>query len=224
MQCDLCIGTSGFCRNRIVLLVACALKSSQVAHSVILGSKLSHFYFILLYGRVLDAGPLLMIVTALVAIFTIGLGDSENQGGVSAYSVFNRGFERILGSVDVEALVQQHVGGVMGLAGGVGVVPEEEAVPARHRPPAARRDEDDENVARFPDDDDEDENGAPERGNSRKSGKKARRRNLEQRRELQRQRQAAMAMGFAGDEGHEEMMAMQRLLEDEIAANNGQRD
>jgi hypothetical protein len=31
-------------------------------------------------------------------------------------------------------------------------------------------------------------------------------------------------MGFTGEEGQEEMIAMQRLLEEEIAANNGQRD
>jgi len=169
-----------------------------------------------------------VIITALIAIFTIGLGDTATQDGVSAYSVFNRGFERILGTVDAEALVQQHVGGAMGFAaGGVGLPEPAEPV---HREPVARRrtqeddNGEDENVARANEDEDDGDDNVPERGTSRKSGKKARRRNLEQKRELQRQREAAMAMGFTGNEGQEEMMAMQRLLEEQIAANNGQRD
>lgn len=174
----------------------------------------------------LDAGPLLLIITALVAIFTIGLGDTATRDGVSAYSVFNRGFERILGTVDAEALVQQHVGGAMGLAA-AGVPQPEPAEAIHHREPVARHprqdeDQEEENVAGAENGDDND--NVPERGTSRKSGKKARRRNLEQKRELQRQREAAIAMGFTGNEGQEEMMAMQRLLEEQIAANNEQRD
>ena len=176
-------------------------------------------------ASLLDAGPLVVIITALVAIFTIGLGDTATQDGVSAYSVFNRGFERILGTVDAEALVQQHVGGAVGLAAGIGAQPEPvEAI--RHERIARRQQEDehreDDGVARADNGDDDD--SVPERGISRKSGKKARRRNLEQRREQQRQRQVALAMGFTGDEDQEEMVAMQRLLEEQIAANNGQRD
>ena len=62
---------------------------------------------------ILDAGPILIIVTALVAIFTIGLGDDDdsNSDGLSAYSVFNRGFQRLLGTVDAEDLVAQQMGG-----------------------------------------------------------------------------------------------------------------
>ena len=45
----------------------------------------------------LDAGPIVLIITALVGIFTIGLG--ENTDGISAYSVFNRGFQRLLGEI-----------------------------------------------------------------------------------------------------------------------------
>ena len=176
--------------------------------------------------RLLDAGPLLVIVTALVAIFTIGLGDTATRDGVSAYSVFNRGFERILGTVDAEALVQQHVGGAMGLAGAMGAAPaipppEVEPIPreavARRQQQQHDDDEDDDNVARA---DNQDNDAFETRGTSRKSGKKARRQNLEQKRELQRQREAAIAMGFTGNEGQEEMMAMQRLLEEQIAANN----
>ncbi|CAB9516838.1 expressed unknown protein [Seminavis robusta] len=65
------------------------------------------------------AGPVVLISTALAIIFTVGLGDNENDGELSAYSVFNRGFQRLMGSVDVEELVNQHVGGgmMMGAAG-----------------------------------------------------------------------------------------------------------
>jgi len=169
-------------------------------------------------SRLLDAGPLLVIITALVAIFTIGLGDTATRDGLSAYSVFNRGFERILGTVDAEALVQQHVGGAMGMAGAIGNAPGEvEPVP---REPVARRQQQYDDDDGGDDDIDNENDGSETRGTSRKSGKKARRRNLEQKRELQRQREAAIAMGFTGNEGQEEMMAMQRLLEEQIAANN----
>ena len=69
---------------------------------------------------------MVIIITSLIAIFTIGLGDesSENenseqtqQNRISAYSVFNRGFQRLLGSVDADALLAQHVGGGIGLGG-----------------------------------------------------------------------------------------------------------
>ena len=78
--------------------------------------------------RWIDGGPMVIIITSLIAIFTIGLGDesSENennneqqqqQNRISAYSVFNRGFQRLLGSVDADALLAQHVGGGIGLGG-----------------------------------------------------------------------------------------------------------
>lgn len=196
----------------------------------LLKQNISH----LLTFRALDAGPLVLILSALAAIFTIGLGNNnENNDGthMSAYSVFNRGFQSIMGSVDVEALVQQHVGGAMGL-GAMGMArPEhqhrhDEDVPpprpARRQPrPIQERfddDNDDDNHDERNDDDDLNLIDRP-REQSRKSGKKARRGNLEQRRELQRQRQAAIAMGFGGDGGHDEQLAMQRILEEQIAAN-----
>jgi hypothetical protein len=64
-----------------------------------------------------------MILTALGVILTVGLGDDDqndlnNPHRVSAYSVFNRGFHRLMGSIDVENLVNQHVGGgMLGVAG-----------------------------------------------------------------------------------------------------------
>jgi hypothetical protein len=197
-------------------------------HWLGVGAVVAYYYLVRFVHRILDAGPILVILTALVTIFTIGLGDTATQDGISAYSVFNRGFERILGSVDVEALVQQHVGVAMGMAG-MGMAMPHPAPPIDEPPPRRRHEEDGndrpENAARALADD-EDNGAVPERGVSRKSGKRARRRNLDQRRELQQQRQAAiMAMGFAGDEqGQEEMVAMQRLLEEEIAANNRPRD
>ena len=78
-----------------------------------------------------------MILTALGAIFTIGLGDDhDNPDRISAYSVFNRGFQRLLGSVDAEDLVNQHVGGgmMMGVGGGG-----DAAVPDRRRNERQRR-------------------------------------------------------------------------------------
>jgi hypothetical protein len=193
---------------------------------------------------VIDAGPLVMILTALVAIFTIGLGD--NQDGLSAYSVFNRGFHRLLGDLDADALVQQHVGGAMMMAGvGMAAGPpledadngnlhrvermvepqrrmEADAVARRRQHGNAQengdRGEEDDTMLQNNDDEPQHQRG---RG-ARRSGKKARRRDLEQRREIQRQRQAAMDMGFAGDGGQEEMLAMQRLLEEQIAANHHQ--
>ena len=146
-----------------------------------------------LQNSVLDAGPIVVIATSLVLIFTVGLGDDSNRDGLSAYSVFNRGFERLLGAVDEDALLAQHVGG--GLAGGEGLG-------------GGRRQGDDEDQARLrprerrrmmrEQQGQEGENGDEQNnGNNvaRKSGKKARRRNLEQRREIQRQREAAAELG-----------------------------
>lgn len=201
---------------------------------MIVAGVIVYYYVVRMVHNLLDAGPLMVIVTALVIIFTIGLGDTATRDGVSAYSVFNRGFERILGTVDAEALVQQHVGGAMGFAAaGVAAPPQPVVEPMHQQEPVARarrrhdnNDNQDENVARAANDGDDDDDNVPERGTSRKSGKKARRRNLEQRREQQRQlqaqRDAAIAMGFTENEGEEEAMAMQRLLEEQIAAANNE--
>jgi hypothetical protein len=200
-----------------------------------------HFVFACI--RLLDAGPLVLILTALVAIFTMGLGDEDvnNPNRVSAYSVFNRGFQRIMGSVDVDSLVAQHVGGGM-MIGALGVGGDDNDDDGRHDEPfhavagLARRPRPE------PHDDDDydfDENGQQDidinnnnnnnRGGARKSGKKARRRNLEQRRDAQRQREAAVALGVQVDDiaGTEEMIEIQRLIEEQIAAEqqqNGQRN
>jgi hypothetical protein len=176
---------------------------------------------------VLDAGPLVVILTALTLIFTIGLSD-EKREGLSAYSIFNRGFERLMGSVDVDALLAQHVGG--GIGGGAMMNHEEDQhdnnANVNHRRQEARQGNQ-ENQLRNDDDNDhgrEDQernnNGDNNNNRARKSGKKARRRNLEQRRDLRHQREAALQMGLDGTEGPQEMMAMQRLIEEQIAAEN----
>ena len=189
----------------------------------------------------LDAGPLVLIVTALVGIFTIGLGDEGNADGISAYSVFNRGFQRLLGTVEAEELVAQQMGGGMRLnfqqqqRGNRNFV-EPQPPPARQRRAAAQQLEEeaignDEGRGNDRDDDGDDDDDGDEPNNNnndnqlqrRLPGKKARRRNLEQRRELRRQREAALAMGFGADE-QGEALAMQRLLEEQIAENARQDD
>jgi len=170
---------------------------------------ITYYYFVRWAHEKLDAGPMVLILTALVAIFTIGLDDDPNRDGLSAYSVFNRGFQRILGSLDADELVAQHVGGGLGFMGGAvdaARAPEEQEWddprPARHReqradPPPAEPDE-------------QGHNNTDNR--SRRSGKKARRQNLEQRQEIRRQREAAMAMGFGDDDDE---AAMMQLVEQE---------
>ena len=181
---------------------------------------------------------MLVILTSLGAIFTFGLGDNANPDGLSAYSVFNRGFERIMGSVDGEALLAQHVGGgFVGAMGGMGGgMPEQEdhrppAAAVAHRPRAAavarprgpHAVEDEEDGDSDDDNQDDDNNGqGNNRGGARKSGKKARRRNLEQRQELRRQRDAARALGLHGDGDPDDQVAIQRLIEQQIAAEEDQ--
>lgn len=160
----------------------------------------------------------MLMITALVAIFTIGLGERAD-GELSAYSVFNRGFQRLLGSIDVDELVNQHVGGgFMNMNVHADDGEERENIrPAALRNNNNNNDNDDESDDNDSDDNEEDNNNNnqqhQQRG-ARRSGKKARRRNLEERREQQRQREAARAMGFDG--GPEEIMAMQRLIEEQV--------
>ena len=183
----------------------------------------------------LDAGPIVLIITALVGIFTIGLG--ENTDGISAYSVFNRGFQRLLGEVDAEDLVAQQMGGGMrinrgGAGGGERAILDPPPPPPPPQARAARPvpDENNNDMNSSSDDDEDDNNDANDGGGggdnnnnnnrpkARLSGKKARRRNLERRRELRRQRDAALALGFGADE-HAEALAMQRLLDEQMAEN-----
>jgi hypothetical protein len=183
----------------------------------------SYYFAVRWIHDLLEAGPIVLMLTSLIAIFTIGLSDNTgNQGGLSAYSVFNRGFERLMGSVDAEALLAQHIGLVPGA-----VMPIAPAEAPQRRQPVPRRDqrrieEEENNDHQNDDNNDAEEQPPPPNNNNqaRKSGKKARRRNLEQRREIQRQRDAAMNMGMQGEDNQEDMMVMQRLIEEQIENEN----
>jgi hypothetical protein len=210
------------------------LKSMTAKQWMWVGAILCYYGAVRWIHYVLDAGPVVIIVTALVAIFTIGLGDDENSGNtLSAYSAFNRGFQQIMGSVDGEALMNQYVGGAMAMPmGGFGrQEEEEEEAPFRNdrrreqqqqrrgreqeQPPA---DEDDDDYDDSDEDDDDDDAPALVQPRARLTGKKARRKkSLEQRREMKRQRDAAIAMGFGGDQNGE-FVAMNRLVEDQVMA------
>jgi hypothetical protein len=180
----------------------------------------SYYYVVRWIHDLLEAGPVVLMLTSLIAIFTIGLSDDSKPDGLSAYSVFNRGFERLMGSVDAEALLAQHVGLPPGA-----VIPIAPAEAPQRRQPVPRRDqrriEEEENTDNENDDNNDAEQPPPPNNNNqaRKSGKKARRRNLEQRREIQRQRDAAAGMGMQGGD-QEEMMVMQRLIEEQLENEN----
>ena len=183
------------------------------------GLVIAYYYFVRWIHRTLDAGPLVVIATAMTAIFTIGLGDGNGEG-VSAYSVFNRGFQQILGSVDVEALVQQYAGGGLAVqaqqAQAQGNMVDREY--AREAPPAAAAAaaHADENSDADDDDDPQDgRNNRARRSNKKNRNRDRRQRDAEVRREMERQRQAAAAMGFGGD-GDEDVAAMNRLIEEQV--------
>ena len=186
-----------------------------------------YYMFVRWMHETIEAGPVVIIVTALAVICTVGLSDHSTRDGLSAYSVFNQGFQKIMGSIDADELLQQHVGG--GGAGGAGNImnmmmmmqPRQRG--GQGRPIHHHHDDMD---ADHHENDDEDgalppprprgrhrhpvnEEGpvviaAPDHPNpnrARRTGKKARRMNhrtttIEQRREIQAQRDAALAMGW----------------------------
>lgn len=194
----------------------------------IAAAVVAYYYLIRYVHQQLDAGPMVLIISALVAIFTVGLGDDNaaNSEGISAYSVFNRGFQRLLGSVDVEALVAQHVGGGLAMQG---LAMQEENRGANNQqrnrgmPAVAQGGGDAVDMAGGGDADIVDGQQQQQQqgvNRARRSRKKTRRRNLETRQEIQRQREAAAAMGFADDGGEAEIAAMNRLIEDQAAVDN----
>jgi len=164
---------------------------SEFKFQLVVGSTLVYIFckFVAFAHRVMDAGPIVIIVTMLVLIFTVGLSDNvSGEGSMSAYSVFNRSFARMMGGVDAESLVAQHVG--MPIVAGM--------VHERHRNDndyGDSEDDDNDDVA-----DGNEVNHHHVAGPSRKSSKKARRRNLDLRRDRQRQRHVAREIGFGGDE------------------------
>ena len=174
-----------------------------------------------IYSRTLDAGPIFIMATIMLLIFTIGLGDREktDEEYWSAYSVFNRGCQSLLGAINADDLVAQHVGGGWNMG-----------FRAAHQNNNNNNDDDDDMDQHGrvqdrrrrldPPHDDANLNPAelnapPIPNQARKSGKKLRRKNLEQRKEAQRQRQAATELGFGG---LDETEAMNRLIEEQAAA------
>jgi Uncharacterized conserved domain (SAYSvFN) len=118
-------GTAVYQLTRTTIPVGAAavfrfLQARTWRHWCMVAAALLYYVAVRYIHHVLEAGPLVIITTALVAIFTIGLGDKDEQNddGISAYSVFNRGFQRLLGSVDADQLLAQHVGGGMGMGMG----------------------------------------------------------------------------------------------------------
>lgn len=185
--------------------------------------KPTHF-FSLSFVRALDAGPVVLILTALALIFTVGLSDDQNRNGLSAYAVFNKGFEQLMGSIDADSLMAQHVGGGIMMNMNQYRNPNEnieaadDAPRPRHRDQANNRQVANNGVENAEEDDNFNNNNINNR--ARRSGKKARRRDLDQRLEIRRQREAAMQMGMGdGDDA----VAMQRIIEEQIAAENHQR-
>ena len=198
------------------------------------GIAVGYYYFVRLVHRTLEARPLVVIATAMIGIFTIGLGDG-NGAGMSAYSVFNRGFQQLLGSVDVEALVQQYAGGGLAVqaqmnAADHGIDEQNDARDAVRRgnvgpAPAAVAAEaaaDDEGADAIEPPQDGQNNRA-RRSNKKNRNRDKRERNADVRREMERQRQAAAAMGFVGD-GEQDVAAMNRLIEDQVLAGNEEED
>lgn len=167
-----------------------------------------YVYVVLYIHRIFEAGLLVIISTVLVLIFTIGLSDSNsNRNGTSAYSVFNSGYQQLLGSIDADNLVNQYAGGGLAAAPLVN----------RHEPQRLPPVNDDDNLVIEEEYDMNDAELQPHNGTtSRKSGKKARRRNIEQRREMQRQRQMAREFGIeGGDDEHLGMMQAAAAMEEE---------
>ena len=146
-----------------------------------------------------------------------------------------------MGSVDADSLLAQHVGGgintMMNMNMNVNHRGADERDHERDQV-QPRRPGHEERVRRQPvaneaeaiadndrdNNNDEDNNNNIINNRARKSGKKSRRRDLDQRRELRRQREAALRIGLEGaGDGPDDAVAMQRIIEDQIAAENNQR-
>ena len=80
--------------------------------AILAGLRAYHRALVYLHD-LLAIGPIVVILTLFGLMYTIGLGDNTGaSGGVpSAYSVFNRGMRRLLGTVDGEELARQYAGG-----------------------------------------------------------------------------------------------------------------
>ena len=233
---SLILGIPHVCKSLIIFVANRTLRQWMVVGAVLL-----YYFFIRWVHETLDAGPVVLILTALTLIFTIGLGDDENRAGLSAYSVFNKGFEQLLGSIDADSLLAQHVGGGMMMNMNMNMnnnnnnhaadhqlqqhqQERNNAVPPRrvgHEEENNHQAVENEDEANADDEPDNNNNNDNDNNRARKSGKKARRRDLDQRRELRRQREAATRIGLDGvGDGPDDEVAMQRIIEEQIAAEN----
>jgi hypothetical protein len=88
--------------------------------TIILIALLLYHRTLLYLHDLLAIGPLVLIVTLLTVLYTVGLGDNTGatSGIPSAYSVFNKGMARLLGTIDGEELARQYAGGGGGGGGG----------------------------------------------------------------------------------------------------------
>lgn len=184
------------------------LRSTSRKHIFVLVGITVYYFVVRLLHEWLEAGPVVLILTALILIFTVGLQDApvagQGQRQLSAYHIFNRGMERMMGTMDAEHLLQQYVGGG-GMGMGMPVVIEED-------------DDDDENERDDPQHDNDNNNHQMARHHHhRRSRKKSR---GDQRREIQRQRDAAMALGL---DQEEDPVVLQRLIDEQLAMQEQQR-
>lgn len=236
--------TYEFVREKIPLVLNFVQSRSQKEWALLVGA-IVYWKIVVFLHKSLEAGPSVIIITILIGIFTVGLGDHDssgngNEGRLSAYSVFNRGFQNIMGGVDADALINQHVGGGFVVNNNRDALnnaddddddrDQDRGNRARRQQQAAHRQRQVQQRQRQQQEqqDDDDEN---QTNRARKSNKKRRRkRNIELRREMQQQRDAALAMGFTGGDdvgaagnGHvnlnlqqQDRIAMNRLVEQQI--------
>lgn len=204
-------------------------KSVKKIHYLFIVGFIIYWKLVKYLHELLDAGPSILMLTALVLIFTIGLGDSKE--GLSAYSVFNKGFQSIMGGVDANALLNQHVGGGMAFMNGNHGRHVEEEYNDGYRQRQQRQQHRDEQ-RRLQQERDREVHlrlQQQENNGARISNKKSRRKkNIELRRELRQQREAARDMGFVQDgqrvdinAQHQEQLAMNHLIQEQVANGNG---
>jgi Uncharacterized conserved domain (SAYSvFN) len=191
-----------------------------------------YYSFVRWIHAALDAGPVVIVLTVLAIIFTVGLSDEKDPNGLSAYSVFNKGFQKMLGSLDADTLLQQHVGGAVGVMQMMQHhhLPMEEVDDSDDEPPRRRRERvrprnNDNNNGPYDNHHEPPAANLPNNNDhrpARKTGKKARRDRaaIERRREIRAQHEAALAMGFDHNNDHDALARLLENQEDDDAAVN----
>ncbi|GFH47819.1 hypothetical protein CTEN210_04295 [Chaetoceros tenuissimus] len=209
------------------------VKSLKRIHYLSIMGVIFYWKMVKYLHELLDAGPSILILTVLALIFTIGLGDSKE--GLSAYSVFNKGFQSIMGGVDANALLNQHVGGGMAFMNHNNRHENEEHDDGYRQRQQRQQQRDEQrrlqqerdrevHERRLQQQQELDTGTAAANNGARISNKKSRRKkNIELRREMRQQRQAARAMGFVQDghrvdinAQHQEQLAMNHLIQEQI--------